>query len=377
MALKNCKECGQQVSTKAMSCPHCGAVLRRKTGCFTWFVAIIFLLIMIGYCSSRYSYKTSDSINKSELKNIVDNYSKSSSIIENPIDKIKPEMVSLATLLDQYKNNEVRADGLYKDKIIQTTGIVEMVKKDIINDTYVILRTDRGLEIPMVQCYFDKQFISQVSQLNPGDNITIKGHLKGLMLNVLVDKCTLVQADSEKYKLTVDSVQVSPIAVPAQGESKPGNEATQLKLKELENGEYFIANFGKKVKFKNKHFMGHDKVDNCNLGAGIEKVEFGDLNNDGLKDAVMTLQSSACGSSHYFTDIAIVLNRNGKPFYAGNIEDIDNDIGQNTSIDFLSIKNGMIIVKTTAFGPNDPMCCPSLEKILKYKLSGDKVIKIK
>jgi hypothetical protein len=28
MALKPCRECGQQVSTEAVSCPHCGAPLR-------------------------------------------------------------------------------------------------------------------------------------------------------------------------------------------------------------------------------------------------------------------------------------------------------------------------------------------------------------
>ena len=33
MALKKCKECGNEVSTKAASCPKCGAVLKKKTGC--------------------------------------------------------------------------------------------------------------------------------------------------------------------------------------------------------------------------------------------------------------------------------------------------------------------------------------------------------
>ncbi len=30
MALRKCKECGQQVSTAAESCPHCGARIRRR-----------------------------------------------------------------------------------------------------------------------------------------------------------------------------------------------------------------------------------------------------------------------------------------------------------------------------------------------------------
>lgn len=33
MALTKCKECGNDVSTKAASCPTCGAAIKRKTGC--------------------------------------------------------------------------------------------------------------------------------------------------------------------------------------------------------------------------------------------------------------------------------------------------------------------------------------------------------
>lgn len=52
MALRKCKECGQQISTKAASCPNCGAVLKKKTGCFTWLVAGFFILVIIGVIGS-------------------------------------------------------------------------------------------------------------------------------------------------------------------------------------------------------------------------------------------------------------------------------------------------------------------------------------
>lgn len=48
MALKKCRECRNLVSTKALSCPKCGAVLKRKTsgcaGCLAVAVIGIFLL---------------------------------------------------------------------------------------------------------------------------------------------------------------------------------------------------------------------------------------------------------------------------------------------------------------------------------------------
>ena len=42
MALVKCKECGEQVSTKAKTCPKCGAAAPKKTSAFTWIVALFF-----------------------------------------------------------------------------------------------------------------------------------------------------------------------------------------------------------------------------------------------------------------------------------------------------------------------------------------------
>lgn len=300
MALKQCKECGEQVSTKAMSCPHCGAVLKRKTGCFTWLVAIFFILFMFGTFASKYSYKTPESANKSALKNIMDNYDKSNLTTDvNPIDKIKPEEVYLANLLDQYRNNEVRADELYKDKIIQTTGIVEMVNKDIINDIYVILRTERGLEIPMVQCYFDKQLVSQVSQINMGDSITIKGHLRGLMVNVLVDKCSIVQPSSDnydhgkyqskksKYNSTSDKLNSNLM--------KPSPFFKTVKLIEVPNSDNLV-----------KIILEYDKISR-EYAKDIKVAKF-DVNNDGKDDILYTYGGGSCGYG-----LSILINKgNGK-----------------------------------------------------------------
>lgn len=43
MAMTKCKECGTQISTKAESCPHCGAK-RKKTSLLTWLFLIFFVI---------------------------------------------------------------------------------------------------------------------------------------------------------------------------------------------------------------------------------------------------------------------------------------------------------------------------------------------
>lgn len=46
MSLKQCKECGNQVSNKAQSCPSCGAKQPKKMGVFAW-IAIIFVGFLV------------------------------------------------------------------------------------------------------------------------------------------------------------------------------------------------------------------------------------------------------------------------------------------------------------------------------------------
>ncbi|HIJ53679.1 MAG TPA: hypothetical protein HPP66_11070 [Planctomycetes bacterium] len=47
MALKKCKECGQEISTKSERCPHCGAPTARGVGVVGRFLLIILLAIVI------------------------------------------------------------------------------------------------------------------------------------------------------------------------------------------------------------------------------------------------------------------------------------------------------------------------------------------
>ena len=52
MALKKCKECDNQVSSNAESCPKCGAVLKKKTSCLGMLGAGILILFFLGVIGS-------------------------------------------------------------------------------------------------------------------------------------------------------------------------------------------------------------------------------------------------------------------------------------------------------------------------------------
>ena len=47
MAIRNCRECKKEVSTKAVACPNCGAAQPKKTSFTTWLVAGLFALVAV------------------------------------------------------------------------------------------------------------------------------------------------------------------------------------------------------------------------------------------------------------------------------------------------------------------------------------------
>lgn len=59
MALTKCKECGEQISTKAETCPKCGAKPPKKTSLLTWIVLAFVVFVVIGQIFSHETPKGS------------------------------------------------------------------------------------------------------------------------------------------------------------------------------------------------------------------------------------------------------------------------------------------------------------------------------
>ena len=62
MALVKCKECGEKVSTKAKSCPRCGAIAPKKTSLFTWLVLLFIIYAIYAVNQSHTTSVSSSSI---------------------------------------------------------------------------------------------------------------------------------------------------------------------------------------------------------------------------------------------------------------------------------------------------------------------------
>ncbi len=84
---------------------------------------------------------------------------------------------------------------------------------------------------------------------------------------------------------------------------------------------------------------------------------FGDLDGDGVDDAVATVIESLSGvAAGLDIVIAAYLNKSGVPTYLGGV-----DVGHATRIDSVTISNGVISVSGANVGPafEDPFCCPN------------------
>jgi hypothetical protein len=97
---------------------------------------------------------------------------------------------------------------------------------------------------------------------------------------------------------------------------------------------------------------------------------FGDLDGDGVDDAAVVLATSG-GGSGTFISLEAVINDKGTPQHVASAE-----LGDRTKIESVAIESGRITVEMVTHGPEDPMCCPTLEATHKYKLQGDTLVQI-
>jgi hypothetical protein len=97
--------------------------------------------------------------------------------------------VSARQLYADYEANGVAADAKYKGKVLQVTGVVNTIDRDIMDKIYVTLKGDQYFGD--IQCFFAESHIGTASQLSKGQTITVKGKCDGKLMNVMLKGCII------------------------------------------------------------------------------------------------------------------------------------------------------------------------------------------
>jgi len=106
-----------------------------------------------------------------------------------------PELPSLKVTAEQifsdYTANEVAADAKYKGKVVEVSGIVGTIGKDIVNSPYVTLKAGGEYSITNVQCMFTKNDEAVLATVVKGKTLSLIGKVSGKLGNILLQDCRM------------------------------------------------------------------------------------------------------------------------------------------------------------------------------------------
>jgi len=94
----------------------------------------------------------------------------------------------------------------------------------------------------------------------------------------------------------------------------------------------------------------------------------GDLDQDGIADAVVVLVENSGGSGS-FIYLAAVLNNDGDPVNASTIL-----LGDRVQVQSIEVVDGSIVVTMLTHTPEDPLCCPTHQVEMNYLLNAGQLI---
>ena len=186
-----CKVCGKEIS-KGAKCPNCG----KDSRCFfsrhkvlTVIGGLVIIAALGSITGGNSNNKISDS--KQTSVSVENSDSKQTSVSNENSNKkqMEPELsISATELINAYNENEVKADKMYKGKIVEVNGIVNGIDSDMDDKAVVRLSDGDKFSIYTVSCYIDDENQDNACELKKGENVTIIGKADGEIIGEPVIK---------------------------------------------------------------------------------------------------------------------------------------------------------------------------------------------
>ena len=184
--MKKCKSCQSEIDAKAKKCPHCQADQRN------WFIrhpilTVLLVFFILGIIGAAGGKQTSINEATTSEEPIVQEVKTEETI---PPTEIQLITISASKLFAAYEENAIKADEMYKDKILEVSGISGNISKDITDTMYVTLKTDNLLG--SIQCYLPENEKDKAMSLKPDKQITVRGRNSGKLINILLKDCVII-----------------------------------------------------------------------------------------------------------------------------------------------------------------------------------------
>lgn len=104
-----------------------------------------------------------------------------------------PIKLTADALYNAYTNNQVAADAKYKGNIVEVTGVINSIGKDILGNPFVALNVGGYSELG-IQCTFSQADESQLTSLSSGRSVTLEGTVSGETITIVgLDGCSVVK----------------------------------------------------------------------------------------------------------------------------------------------------------------------------------------
>ena len=186
-----CKVCGKEIS-KGAKCPNCG----KDSRCFVSrhkVLTVIGGLVIIAALGSITGGNSNNKISDSKQTSVsVENSDDKQTSVSNENSnkkQMEPELsMSASELINAYKENEVKADKMYKGKIVEVNGIVDGIDSDMDDKAVVRLSDGDEFSIYTVSCYIDDENQDNACELKKGENVIIVGKADGEIIGEPVIK---------------------------------------------------------------------------------------------------------------------------------------------------------------------------------------------
>jgi len=156
---------------------------RKGLPVWEWIIIGFFVLAIIGAISNRSapSTPTTESSPASPQQTSA------------PATPPPPIQVSAITLTADYVNNQFAADEKYKDKVLDVSGTISDIDRDVFGNPFVELDTGQGIENTVFNFTNNATDTASLANISVGESLTIQGTCKGKTgTEVDMEDCSII-----------------------------------------------------------------------------------------------------------------------------------------------------------------------------------------